>query len=310
MVFDLAGIVGQLRDAREAWRKSQRRPVGSGRLELPSREALAAIVTALRGVLYPLRLGPPILRPESEDYYVGQTLDFLLTSLLTQVRLELRHIARHGGDIQDPDGQAVEIVRAVGGTIARIRGQLDADMLAAYHEDPAARNVDDVMLCYPGLRAMIHHRFAHELHVRGVPLVARILSDLALDATGVDIHPGASIESGFFIDHGTGVVIGETARIGRNVRLYQGVTLGAKRYSLDADGFAKKGGARHPVVEDDVVIHAGATILGRVTIGRGSIIGGNVWLTHSVPAGSRIAQGFTRQASREEFIEDSGADSK
>jgi serine O-acetyltransferase len=154
-----------------------------------------------------------------------------------------------------------------------------------------------VLICYPGIEAMIHHRLAHQLYSLGVPLLARIVAEKAHGQTGIDIHPGAQIGPGFFIDHGTGVVIGETALIGRNVRLYQAVTLGAKRFATDDDGHLQKGGARHPTVEDEVVIYAGATILGRVTIGRGSTIGGNVWLTRSVPPGSRIAQASTRDDS-------------
>ena len=175
-----------------------------------------------------------------------------------------------------------------------LRELLDTDFLAAYRGDPAARSVDEVLLCYPGLHAVIHHRLAHQLHELGLPLIARIVAELAHADTGIDIHPGARIGSHFFIDHGTGVVIGETAVIGNHVRLYQAVTLGARRFTTDADGALEKGGARHPIVEDEVVIYAGATVLGRVTIGKGSSIGGNVWLTRSVPPGSRIAQANAR----------------
>jgi serine O-acetyltransferase len=145
-------------------------------------------------------------------------------------------------------------------------------------------------VCYPGTQAIIHYRIAHVLHDLGLPLIARIITELAHSATGIDIHPGAVIGESFFIDHGTGVVIGETAIIGKHVRIYQAVTLGAKRFPTDENGNPLKGNARHPIVEDDVVIYAGATILGRITIGRGSAIGGNVWLTRSVPAGSNITQ--------------------
>jgi serine O-acetyltransferase len=143
---------------------------------------------------------------------------------------------------------------------------------------------------------MIHHRLAHTLYGLGLPLLARIVSELAHGQTGIDIHPGARIGPGFFIDHGTGVVIGETAVIGENVRIYQNVTLGAKRFAVDADGNLAKGQPRHPIVEDDVVVYAGATILGRVTIGRGATIGGNVWLTHDVPAGGAVTQADSREA--------------
>jgi serine O-acetyltransferase len=158
--------------------------------------------------------------------------------------------------------------------------------------------VDEVLLCYPGVLAMIHYRLAHELHTLGLPLLARIVSELAHAATGIDIHPGARIGAGFFIDHGTGVVIGETSVIGERVRVYQAVTLGAKRFPRDASGHLEKGHARHPIVEDDVVIYAGATILGRVTLGRGAVIGGNVWLTESVPPGAYVTQAISRHDTR------------
>jgi len=295
--FDLAHVVAGLRDARARWRASQQRLAEVGGRELPSREALTAVVDGLRGALFPMRLGPPDLRQESEDYYVGHTLDTVFGALLAQVRLEIRHAARQGHGTVDADARALAIVREFGGLLPRIRELLDSDVLAAFHGDPAARSVDEVLLCYPGVHAMIHHRIAHALYTLGVPLLARLVAELAHGATGIDIHPGATIGAGFFIDHGTGVVIGETAQIGRNVRLYQAVTLGAKRFATDGDGHLQKGGARHPILEDDVVIYAGATVLGRVTIGRGSTIGGNVWLTRSVPPGSRIAQATAREDS-------------
>jgi serine O-acetyltransferase len=289
--LDLPHIVTQLRQARERWRVTQGRPRETSGRELPSREALAQIVAGLRGALFPMRLGPPDLRQDNEDYFVGHTLDTALHALLGQVRLELGHQARSRAESgRSVDEHALYVVREFGAALPGIRELLDTDVLAAYRGDPAARSVDEVLLCYPGLHAVIHHRLAHRLHELGVPLLARIVAELAHGDTGIDIHPGARIGSHFFIDHGTGVVIGETAVIGRNVRIYQAVTLGAKRFEVDDEGQLKKGGARHPIVEDDVVIYAGATVLGRVTIGRGASIGGNVWLTHSVPAGSRIAQ--------------------
>lgn len=297
--LDLNQVVGDLRAARERWRSTQQRPREVGGRELPSSEQLQALLKDLRGALFPMRLGPADLRQEAEDYYVGHTLDTVLSTLFVQVRLELRYQLRHRSDAaqrdwSDPDVRAAEVVRAFALALPGIRTRLDSDVLAAYQGDPAARSVDEVLLCYPGIQAMIHHRIAHEFYRLGVPLLARLVAELAHGETGIDIHPGAQIGPGFFIDHGTGVVIGETAVIGRQVRIYQAVTLGAKRFETDEDGALQKGGARHPVVEDEVVIYAGATILGRVTIGAGSIIGGNVWLTHSVPPGSRISQAQTR----------------
>ena len=164
-----------------------------------------------------------------------------------------------------------------------------------FKEDPAARSTLEVLLCYPGVLAMIHHRLAHQLYLLEQPLLARIVAELSHAQTGIDIHPGAKIGRGFFMDHGTGVVIGETAVIGERVRLYQAVALGAKRFPTDEHGHLRKGLARHPVVEDDVVIYAGATILGRVTLGRGAVIGGNVWVTEDVPPGAHVTQAHARE---------------
>ncbi|MGJ7544191.1 serine O-acetyltransferase EpsC [Variovorax sp. LT1R16] len=289
--FDVDDIVRALRDARHEWRDSQKRarePVGR---EFPSREALTEIVEALKGALFPMRLGPPDLRHESEDFYVGHTLDAALMGLVAQARLELRYVGRQRSlDEVALDAQASAAVKAFGASLPQIRRLLDSDVLAAYQGDPAARSVDEVLLCYPGVLAMIHHRLAHRLYGLGLPLLARIVAELAHGQTGIDIHPGATIGAGFFMDHGTGVVIGETAVIGERVRLYQAVTLGAKRFPTDAEGHLQKGLPRHPVVEDDVVIYAGATILGRVTLGKGATIGGNVWITDDVPAGASVTQ--------------------
>ena len=214
-----------------------------------------------------------------------------------QVRRGLRFnktdAARAAGELES---LAASITRRFAADLPQIRAKLVSDLHAAYQGDPAASSISEILLCYPGITAIIHYRLAHALHRLGVPLIARIVSELAHSATGIDIHPGAEIGSSFFIDHGTGVVIGETAVIGKRVRLYQAVTLGAKRFPVGSDGSLEKGLARHPIVEDDVVIYAGATVLGRITIGRGSSIGGNVWLTHSVPPGSQITQAQTQHS--------------
>ena len=173
--------------------------------------------------------------------------------------------------------------------IAGIRMILSTDLKAAYVGDPAAKNMEEILLSYPSIEAVSTYRIAHELFVLGLPVVPRIMTEYAHRLTGIDIHPGATIGESFFIDHGTGVVIGETTVIGRNVKLYQGVTLGAKSFQLDSDGNPMKGFKRHPNIEDDVVIYAGATILGGdVTVGHGSVIGGNAWITHSVPPMSTV----------------------
>jgi serine O-acetyltransferase len=294
--FDIGAIVRDLHAARQQWRQAHRADREVRGIEFPSREALATIIAQLKGVLFPLRLGPPDLRQESEDFHVAHALDTALHALLRQVRIELRYSAalRHLTDA-DIERQALDATRAFGAALPGIRTLLDSDVIAAYQGDPAARSVDEVLLCYPGIHAMIHHRLAHYLYGLGLPLLARIIAEQAHAETGIDIHPGATIGAGFFIDHGTGVVIGETALIGQRVRLYQAVTLGAKRFPANADGTLQKGLPRHPVVEDDVVIYAGATLLGRITVGKGAVIGGNVWLTHDVPPGARVAQAASRE---------------
>ncbi|WP_426210066.1 serine O-acetyltransferase EpsC [Massilia sp. TWP1-3-3] len=294
--FDITSIVQSLHATRHRWRQQQRGASEVGAREFPSREALAAIIDSLKGVLFPMRLGPTELRQESEDFHVAHALDGALHGLLRQVRRELNYnAALTGAELGDVDAAALALVRSFAAALPAIRVLLDSDVLAAFQGDPAARSVDEVLLCYPGVLAMIHYRLAHHLYVLGLPLLARIVAELAHGATGIDIHPGARIGAGFFIDHGTGVVIGETAVIGERVRLYQAVTLGAKRFPTDVDGTLQKGLARHPVVEDDVVIYAGATILGRITIGKGAVIGGNVWLTHDVAPGGRVAQAESRE---------------
>lgn len=294
--WDLDAVVEGLRQARADWRDSQSRDREVGGRELPSPEALASLAAQLRGALFPMRLGPPDLRQENEDFYIGHTLDAALGSLLVQAGLELRYVGRQAPTPKEQhQQQAVQIVREFAARLPAVRRLLDSDVLAAYKGDPAARSVDEVLICYPGVLAIIHHRLAHELYRLGLPLLARMVAEQAHTQTGIDIHPGASIGEGFFIDHGTGVVIGETAVIGQRVRLYQAVTLGAKRFETDDEGALLKGTPRHPIIEDDVVIYAGATVLGRITIGKGSSIGGNVWLTRSVPPGSQVTQARSQE---------------
>ncbi len=244
----------------------------------------------LSAALFPNRLGMPDLKEESIDYFVGYTLDTALRELTGQIKLELRYSADIGFDKTPSEQAAIEKIQLFANALPNIRVLLDSDLDAAFEGDPAAKSLDEVLVCYPGIAAIIHYRLAHVLHQLGLPLIARIISEIAHSITGIDIHPGARIGSSFFIDHGTGVVIGETAIIGNHVRLYQAVTLGAKRFPTDEHGHLIKGDARHPILEDDVVVYAGATILGRITVGRGATIGGNVWLTRSVPANSNITQ--------------------
>jgi serine O-acetyltransferase len=289
---ELGRVVNELREVRRHWRESCARNHECGGRELPAPGPIREIVGGLRGALFPMRLGPPDLRQESEDFYVAHTLDSALHALHQQILLELHYTARQLG--HEPDNtielRAVNIVKSFAAALPQVRSLLDTDVRAAYNGDPAAHSVDEILLCYPGAQAVIHYRLAHELHKLGASMIARIVAELAHSETGIDIHPGAQIGSGFFIDHGTGVVIGETAIIGEHVRIYQAVTLGAKRFNVGENGMLEKGAPRHPILEDDVIVYAGATILGRVTIGKGSSIGGNVWLTRSVPPGSVITQ--------------------
>jgi serine O-acetyltransferase len=284
-------IVAELHVARDRWRAARQRTLEFAVREFPSRAALKEVADALCGALFPMRLGPAELHQEGEDFYVGHTLDSALNALFQQVQLELGYNRRLACDEKEGvEVHAAGIVREFAQQLPTLRALLDTDVEAAYQGDPAARSVDEVLLCYPGILAVIHYRLAHALYELGVPLIARILSEIAHSETGIDIHPGATIGAGFFIDHGTGVVIGETTIIGERVRLYQAVTLGAKRFTQDESGALEKGAPRHPILEDEVVVYAGATILGRITIGRGSSIGGNVWLTRSVPPGSHVSQ--------------------
>ncbi|NRO97350.1 serine acetyltransferase [Paraburkholderia sp. NMBU_R16] len=294
--WGLKQIVAELRASREELHRT-RHPRGIR--ELPSREAIVGIVNGLRAAMFPTHYGAPDLTDETVDYYVGHTLETTLRLLCEQVRRALRFLPEHAQTSElELVERAFEITRALGAELPRIRALLVSDIQAAFAGDPAAQHITEILLCYPGVLAVMHHRLAHALHRLGVPLLARFINEIAHSATGIDIHPGAQIGASFFIDHGTGVVIGETAVIGERVRLYQAVTLGAKSFPSGSDGALVKGHARHPIVEDDVVIYAGATILGRVTIGRGAVIGGNVWLTHSVAPGASISQGNVREGGR------------
>jgi serine O-acetyltransferase len=283
---DLEDVVAQLGDLR---RQSHQNRYGEGPPpELPSRDAMTEIVDELIAVMFPRHFGPRTLAGGTLDAFVRTQLAKTLDRLSHQVRLELELTeAEAGGDPIEP---AVLIARRLVAGLPRIRALLETDIRAAYEGDPAATSLDEVMCCYPGVAAIIRHRLAHGLHRLGAPMLARVVSEASHAATGIDIHPGAEIGESFFIDHGTGVVIGETAVIGARVRLYQGVTLGARRFEVGPDGSLQKHYPRHPIIGDDVVIYAGATVLGRVTVGRGSVISGSVWLTQSAPPGSVVTQ--------------------
>ena len=265
-------------------------PAGA-RFALPSRRAVLAAVEDLRAAFFPGYFREADLPPDGLRYFVGAVAGRGLRTLRAQVR---RGIAfAEGHDFENCAHCTAGAARVEQEFLARlpaVRALIASDVDAAYDGDPALQSRHEAIFSYPGILAVSYQRLAHELHALGVPLIPRMITEQAHAATGIDIHPGATIGERFFVDHGTGVVIGETTRIGRNVRLYQGVTLGAKSFPVDAQGNPVKGLDRHPIIEDDVIVYAGASILGRVTIGAKSSIGGNVWLTTSVPPGSTVTQ--------------------
>jgi serine O-acetyltransferase len=296
-VSDGRGGAGDLRTVVDRLAKGATGLVGipGGRAYLPSREAVIQIVEDLRSVLFPGYFGTADVRAESLHFFIGATLERTIATLEEQIRRALSFFERHDYHtcVHCAEGSA-RIAAAFLEQVPTVQALVASDVEAAYEGDPALKTRDEAIFAYPGIFAVTNQRIAHELHVLGVPLIPRIITEYAHTLTGIDIHPGATIGERFFIDHGTGVVVGETSRIGARVRLYQGVTLGAKSFPLDEHGNPIKGIDRHPIVEDDVVVYAGASILGRIVIGKGSSIGGNVWLTQAVPPGSRITQPESR----------------
>ncbi len=279
---DLHTVVEALAEASTTWTD-----MPLGRREFPSRAALAALVEELRALLFPGYFGAAELKAETLRYHLGARMDRVAHGLTDQIQ---RGLMASDATCTDCSERAQSLAHAFLARLPEVRRLLATDIQAGFEGDPAATSPEEVLFSYPGFLALTNQRLAHELLKLGVPLLPRMITEHAHSITGIDIHPGAQIGERFFIDHGTGVVIGETCVIGRNVRIYQGVTLGAKSFPLDAEGHPIKGVPRHPVVEDDVIIYSNATILGRITLGQGSAIGGNVWLTRSVPPGSVITQ--------------------
>jgi serine O-acetyltransferase len=258
---------------------------------MPSLDILKELTDRLRAVIFPGFFGAPSPRLESLHHHLAVSLETLYPMLAEQIRcggcFACDGESRRCQECADAAGKkAMAFLEA----LPELRELLASDAQAAYEGDPAAKSPGETIFCYPSMHAMIHHRIAHCLLNLDVPIIPRIIAEMAHSRTGIDIHPGARIGKEFFIDHGTGVVIGETCVIGRGCRLYQGVTLGALSFPKDEQGKPIKGIARHPILEDNVTVYAGATILGRITVGRGAVIGGNVWLTHDVEPGARIVQ--------------------
>jgi serine O-acetyltransferase len=268
---------------------------------LPSKKAVATLCEDLLHIIFPGFFSEEALTFDELQMMTNEIVASVRQRLCVEVRRSLR--LKTGNGAPDNAAEANELVCHFLRQLPDVRVLLKTDVQAAFDGDPAAQSFEEIILAYPGLEAIAVQRIAHLLYQAEVPLLPRMMTEWAHGRTGIDIHPGAKIGTHFFIDHGTGVVIGETSVIGERVRLYQGVTLGAKSFPLDEHGAPIKGAPRHPIVEDDVVIYAGATVLGRVTVGRGSSIGGNVWLTRSVPPHSRITQA---QARNEMFDEGAG----
>ena len=254
---------------------------------MPSEKILAEIIDIVRDIIFPYHYGDTPVYADTLKYYIGVRVDRLSRLIREQIQIGLEYECNK---CKNACEEADRITERFIDTLPKLREILTTDVIAAYNGDPAAKNHGEIISCYPVIKALTNYRMAHELLLLGVPLIPRMLTEMAHSETGIDIHPGAQIGEYFTIDHGTGVVIGETCIIGKNVKLYQGVTLGARSFPLDESGNPIKGIPRHPILEDDVIVYSNATILGRITIGKGAVVGGNIWVTQDVPAGTSITQ--------------------
>jgi len=251
---------------------------------LPSRERVVEIAVHFLNVLFPGYYEKKELSKGNVTYYIWEKIAAIYHLLSRENLKSLKSASGQQGDDKKLTAESIDITFSLLKKIPEIRERLRRDVQAAFEGDPAAKSLDEIIVSYPGIEAIAIHRVAHELYLLKVPLIPRIMSEYAHTTTGIDIHPGATIGEYFFIDHGTGVVIGETTEIGNNVRIYQGVTLGALSIKKDASGKIERGKKRHPTIKENVTIYSGATILGgKTVIGEHSIIGGSVWLTESVP---------------------------
>ena len=266
--------------------------------QLPSVQTLREIIDLLREIIFPGFFGNQAVRENTIQYHIGVNMEKLYNLLFEQIFKALT-FETIGADLKKV---AEEKTLLVIGRIPEIKRMLSTDIKAMHDNDPAAKNFGEIIFCYPAIKALLNYRIAHELYVSKIPLIPRIITEMASTETGIEIHPGAVIGEYFSIDHGTGIVIGGTAIIGNHVLLYQGVTLGAKNFVLDEAGNPVDL-PRHPIIEDNVTIYSNSSILGRITIGKGTIVGGNIWLTHSVPPDSRILQS---KATEDRFIDGLG----
>ena len=259
---------------------------------LPSQQAVRSIIDLTRMILFPGFFGSEGVNSYNLEYVIGircEELNNILTNQITAA-LALQKDCGEAIDLPRLEKKAADISMRLIGQLPEMRRVLHTDVSAIYRGDPAAASHEEGIYCYPSIRAITNYRIAHALHVMGVPVLPRMISEMAHSETGIDIHPGATIGEYFAIDHGTGVVIGATAIIGKNVKIYQGVTLGAKSFDCDPDGNPIKGIDRHPIIGDDVVIYSNASILGRITIGNGAVIGGNIWVTEDIAPGEKLIQ--------------------
>lgn len=258
---------------------------------MPSVEVLKEIVMLIRSVLFPGYFGDAGVNSKTMLYHIGVNIDKLQLLLQMQIKAGLCFESRSEEQIcaeieRIAEEKTIEFISQ----LPEIRERLYTDIIAAYNGDPAAKSFGEVIFCYPGIRAISSYRIANALLHLEVPLIPRIISEMAHSETGIDIHPGATIGEYFTIDHGTGVVIGETSRIGKNVKMYQGVTLGARSFPLDEQGNPIKGIDRHPKIGDNVIIYSNSTILGNITVGDGAVIGGNIWVDQDVKPGAKLVQ--------------------
>lgn len=258
--------------------------------KMPSLADLAAIMNKIRSVVFPGYFNSNYPYGRAIYHHIAADLDDIHMMLSEQIWRGFNFACAEKGTTPPSPEESRELAMALLDKLPEIRRKLADDAQAGYEGDPAATSPGETIFCYPSMYTMTHHRIAHELYRLGVPLIPRIIAEMAHSHTGIDIHPGAQIGNSFFIDHATGVVIGETCIIGDNCRIYQGVTLGALSFPKNDDGSLVKGIPRHPILKDNVTVYAGATILGRVTIGSGAVIGGNVWITEDVPDGAKVTQ--------------------
>jgi serine O-acetyltransferase len=258
---------------------------------MPSTAVLHEVVQLARSILFPGYFGDAAVNSQTMMYHIGVNVDKLHGLLIQQIRAGICfNCPIDAQDIEKVDRLSKEIAKVFINQLPEIREKLHTDVIAAYNGDPAAKSFGEIIFCYPSIRAISNYRIANALLKLNVPLIPRIITEMAHSETGIDIHPGATIGNYFTIDHGTGVVVGETATIGTNVKMYQGVTLGAKSFPLDEDGNPIKGIPRHPNIGNNVIIYSNSTILGTIKVGDGAVIGGNLWVDTDVPEGAKLAQ--------------------